>query len=237
MNTEPDYILPTINGFGHKILDYYLAQGYYRTQHILFTTNITRLDFGSTEVPVFWLRNLVKHLLPQHSANIILKKCHHFKVVYKFATINHEIEALYQKYRDQMKFSTALTVYDYLHQIGNNPFDSKMIEIRHNQQLIAVGYFDEGENSIAGILNFYDPNYAKYSLGKLLILKKIAYAQAQNITYYYTGYISTVSPKFDYKIFPSINAVEVYLPIEKIWVPYSIFNKQALAEYYAKYLQ
>ena len=111
-----------------------------------------------------------------------------------------------------------------------------MIEIRTGSNLIAVGYFDLGKNSITGILNFYDPDYKKYSLGKYLILQKIDYAAANSIAFYYTGYLSTAISKFDYKLFPDPGAIEVLLPVEKQWVPYLHLGKEMLENYYYTYL-
>ena len=47
-----------------------------------------------------------------------------------------------------------------------------------------------------------------------------------------TGYISTVIAKFDYKLFPDAAAIEVYLPIERQWVPYYLLGKPLLRVYY-----
>ncbi len=98
--------------------------------------------------------------------------------------------------------------------------------------MIAVGYFDKGNNSLAGILNFYHPEYKKYSLGKYLILNKIDFALENDIPFYYTGYISTFYTKFDYKLYPDVNAIEVYLPVEKEWQPYNQFDKISLEKYF-----
>jgi arginine-tRNA-protein transferase len=136
-------------------------------------------------------------------------------------------------YRKHISFSAAESCEDYLHQrFLPNPFNSYMIEVRDGSTLIAVGYFDLGKNAIAGIINFYHPNYHKFSLGKFLMLQKINYALQNNIPYYYTGYISTAITKFDYKIFPDQEAIEVYLPADKKWINYSNIDKSFLEDYY-----
>lgn len=237
MLTEPDYIFPGESGFKGTDLDEFLALGYYRMQHLIFTTYHTRLDVGGYSVPVFWLRNLVHKIQEQKSATAIRKKCSALSVTYKKAAITTETEGLYLLYRSHVDFSTAITSASYLHQMGvDNPFDSWMVELRDAATLIAVGYFDKGQNTMAGILNFYHPGYQKFSLGKYLILKKIDYATESNIQYYYTGYISTANTKFDYKLFPCPAAVEVYLPVENKWTPYEVLGKQALQEYFINYL-
>jgi arginine-tRNA-protein transferase len=102
--------------------------------------------------------------------------------------------------------------------------------------LIAVGIFDKGTTTIAGIMNMYHPAYHSFSLGKYIMLHKIDFARANGIAWYYTGYISTASTRFDYKTFPDMASVEVYLPVEKKWVPYRFMDKEHLHDYYVNHL-
>jgi arginine-tRNA-protein transferase len=110
------------------------------------------------------------------------------------------------------------------------------VQVRDKDQLIATGYFDKGQQSIAGIMNIYHPDFQSYGLGKFLILQKLQYAALHSLPYYYTGYISPSSSRFDYKTFPDANAVEVLLPDKKQWVPYEGLGKSFLGDYYRKYL-
>jgi arginine-tRNA-protein transferase len=96
-----------------------------------------------------------------------------------------------------------------------------MFEIWDGPRLIAVGVFDLGENSIAGILNFYDPDYKKFSLSKCLILKKMEFALNSGRDWYYPGYIGYKLPKFDYKLDPGFEAAEILDPFSRHWFPYS----------------
>lgn len=50
--------------------------------------------------------------------------------------------------------------------------------------LLQLDFSDKGANAIAGILNFYHPDYKKFSLGKYLILQKIEFARANRFLYY-----------------------------------------------------
>ena len=233
MNNEPLYFLPRENGFKGKVLDDFLASGYYRMQHLIFTTNHTSMDPEKESMPVFWLRTEVKKIHENKAALAIRKKCASFTVTCKKAEITAELEELYRIYKDHVDFSVSSTCREYLHlDEFENPYDSRMIEIRDGSILIAAGFFDKGENAISGILNFYHPAYHKFSLGKYLILKKIDHALDNDISYYYTGYISTAITKFDYKLFPDITAIEVYLPVEKTWLPFALLGKEKLKDYY-----
>jgi len=165
------------------------------------------------------------------------KKAKDLQVLVKPAVINDEIRELYANYRDHIHFITSDQCDEYLHAPDTiNPFDSWMIDIRDAGRLIAVGYFDKGSNAIAGILNFYHPDYQSYSLGKLLILQKLDHARTCGCQYYYTGYLSTATEKFDYKLFPDIKAIEVYLPIEQRWAPFVHFGKDGLEDYVLRML-
>ncbi len=228
-----DFIIANEAGFTNGLLDTFLAKGYYRMQHNLFTCNDTQIEFDSYDIPVFWLRTVVAKIASNKLHSTIERKCSLFSVEIKPATITTEVENLYSLYRNYVRFSAAESCEDYLHQRDlPNPFDSYMIEVRDDATLIAVGYFDKGLHTIAGILNMYNPNYSKYSLGKFLMLQKINFALANNMQYYYTGYISTAITKFDYKIFPDKAAIEVYLPAHDKWIAYSNVDKTYLEDYY-----
>jgi arginyl-tRNA--protein-N-Asp/Glu arginylyltransferase len=231
------YIAADENSFKNASFDQLLAAGYYRMQHLMFTCNDTALGDNAPAVPVFWLRTLVNRCKLNKSAKTILKKCENFSVNLQTAYVDDEVENLYGLYKHHVPFSVSSTCGDYLHQeIVPQPFDSMMVQVRDQDQLIAAGYFDKGSESIAGIMNIYHPEYNKYSLGKLLMLQKLQYALSQNKSFYYTGYISTGSTRFDYKTFPDPTAVEVLLPDKQEWQPYHLLSKAFLAEYYSKFL-
>lgn len=236
MENNNSFIQPNINGFKGAILDNYLANGYYRMQQNVFTVNClfnSQVEHNLT--PVFWLRINNNLLSKEHKTLSLRKKCKQFIICYKEAHITDEVSNLYKAYKDEINFEHSESCESYLYKEGiENPFVSMMIEIRDCSRLIAVGYFDKGQQSIAGILNFYHPDYKKYSLGKYLILKKIDYAIEHQIPFYYTGYIGLNYSKFDYKLYPEINAIEVFLPIEKEWVLYKNIQKEGLANYFNK---
>ena len=230
-------LVPGEEGFKDITLDNLLAAGFYRIQHLMFTCNETMINDEGNFIPVFWLRTLVKQCKLRKSANIILKKCADFTVSIEQARADDEVEDLYAIYKDHLQFTVANTCADYLYQQDlPQPFDSMMVQVHDNGRLIATGYFDQGSQAIAGIMNIYHPLYNTYSLGKFLMLQKLKYALLHDMLFYYTGYISTGSTRFDYKTFPDLNAVEVLLPVEQQWVPYHLWNKKLLAEYYSRFL-
>lgn len=235
MVAGPQYFIASKEGFTSHVLDQFLAAGYYRMQHLIFTTHSIPDGVTFKEHPVFWLRTNLKKIKGTKAGHDLKRKCAPFEVSIKNEILNPEIEELYNKYKNSTAFTLASNCYETLHQPEIPlPYDSNIIEIRDKGALIAAGFFDKGKQSVAGILNIYNPEYKKYSLGKLLMLLKIEYAIQNDMDYYYTGYFSTGITKFDYKIFPEREAMEIYLPEENVWIPYNSISRELLNEYAQK---
>lgn len=213
-----------------QVLDAYLEHGWYRMQQTIFTTDIILKN--DTVIPVFWIRLLLKRYTHSRSSNKIIKNCGDFSVAIKDGNITDEAEALYSIYKSSVEFDVSDTVRDYLIGTGEeNVYNTKCVEVREGSTLIAAGYFDEGDKSMAGILNIFHPDYKRYSLGKFLMLSKINYALANNKLFYYPGYVSTAISKFDYKLFPGAVHTEVYIRSTDSWMPWLSVQKEQLEEW------
>ena len=233
-----EYISASSGGFKGQVLDDYLALGYFRMLDEMFTTrSISAGKYGNDTMmtPVFWLRTVLSQISEKKSVKNLRKKCSRFSTIVKDVIMSPEFEELFSLYQKHVAFDLSSTILecDLLDFLGN-PFDSKMIELRDGSKLIAVGLFDIGKEAIMGIRNIYHPAYHKFSLGKYLMLQKIDYAKTNQMNFYYTGYISTSGNKYDYKVFPDENAVEVFMPYEKEWLPFSLNDKNKLGLYFEK---
>src|ERR1044072_6313524 len=157
------YIIAEEEGFKGNFFDRLLAAGFYRMQHIMFTCNDTIINRECTVVPVFWLRTLVQQYQLSRSAAGINKNCSRFNVKIQTAYIDDEVETLYALYKSHVSITVSNTCANYLHRSDlPQPFDAMMVQVRDGNRLIAVGYFDKGATTIAGILNVYHPAYKKY---------------------------------------------------------------------------
>ena len=208
-------------------LDVFLAMGWYRMGQGIFTTH--GIVQEEQIFRVFWLRYNLHQLAPQKkSTKKIIENCSHFEVSVKPVNVTQEMEDLYKLYKAGIHFDAASNVRQWLYEAADgNVFDTYMIEIKDGGELISVGIFDKGKRSIAGIMNFYNPLYKKYSLGKYLMLLKIKYAQDKKIKWYYPGYIVPGYPKFDYKLFVDKLAAEIFIPEANAWQLYdqALVNK------------
>lgn len=209
-------------------LDDFLEMGWYRIGRSLFTTHFILLN--DYVYRVFWLRYNLKNIVLSKSQRRLKNRNKQFNVSVKPLEITNEIENLYSIYKTSINFEAAISVQHWLY--GDRPpynvFDTELIEIRDKDKLIAVGIADQGSESIAGIMNFYHPDYKRYSLGKYLMLLKIEQAQRRNLRWYYPGYIVYQRPEFDYKLSFDKRAVEVLIPEMKGW---QLYRSQLIEEY------
>lgn len=201
-------------------LDLYLSLGYFRMHQDVFTCRY--LIYDHTILPVHWLRFDLANIEFKSKQRALLRRNAAFSVVAQPFAITPEMQSLFNRYRNAVDFEAPESVEFWLMGGGTyNAFDTYAIEVRDGDRLIAVGIFDHGTESIAGIMNFYDPDYRKHSLGKFLMLQKIIYARQQHKLYYYPGYLVSNYPKFDYKLFPGEEATEVFDDNTGQWLSFS----------------
>jgi arginyl-tRNA--protein-N-Asp/Glu arginylyltransferase len=217
-DTQMEFVVP-VKG---ALLDEYLAKGWYRMGAYIFTTHTLRPDDGKV-YPVFWLRYNVANVRMGKRSTDIIKACAGFSARFCPFQLTGELEELYARYHASINFTASGTLENVLYDVTRTVYDSYLIEIRDGNKLIAAGVFDRGRHAIAGIVNFFDPVYKKFSLGKLLVLLKYQYCIHNRIPIYYPGYYSPEYAKFDYKLFLDKNATEVYLPLANQWVAYHEF--------------
>lgn len=212
-------------------LDIALERGYFRMHQYVFTCQYLVLD--DTICPTHWLRVDLHRAQLGKSQRQLVNRNKAFSVSVGPLALTQELTDLYAKYRASIDFDAPATIETCLFDTApttTNVFDTHVIYVRDGDRLIAAGIFDKGLQTMAGIMNFYDPDYRKYSLGKYLMLLKINYAQQQRYTYYYPGYVVSYYPKFDYKLFAAESATEVLDTTNDRWLPFSWETVKMLAD-------
>lgn len=211
------YYPAEINGMQ---LDAFLAKGWYRMGQGIFTTNYVIQE--DSFFRVYWLRYNLDLFKAGKRTRHIIKNNRNFTINIKPLLIDAELEELYSLYKTGISFEPAESVQSWLlERQTHNIYDSYVIEIRDEGLLIAAGIFDQGQQSLAGILNFYHPAYKKYSPGKYLMLLKMKHALSAGKKWYYPGYIVKDYSKFDYKLFADKTAAEIFIPEKDQWYTYS----------------
>lgn len=216
--TEPGIYYPEY--LSAEQLDAFLSKGWYRMGQGIFTINYLVKD--DSIYRVYWLRYYLLKASFGKTQQKIKAINGRFTTSIQHLQITDELEALYALYKTGIDFDAADSVHYWIYmEQTRNIYNTQVIEIRDNNVLIAAGIFDLGSNSIAGIMNFYDPAYKKYSLGKYLMLLKMEYAKTLGMQWYYPGYIVYGYPKFDYKLFADKTAAELFIPELNAWVNYN----------------
>ncbi len=204
-------------------MDALLAQGWYRSGQGVFTTNWLILDEGLVVSRVLWARVDVRDWTPTRRHLRLAKECARFSCTVSDAVITDEIETLFAGYLAHTGLDSGPTVRAVLMSDAahENFFPTKMFTVRDGEILIAVGYFDQGAETTAGILNFYHPDYSKRSLSIFLYYEEIRYAAQTRKRWFYPGYIAMDYPKFDYKLLAGAGRTEV-LDVERAeWIRYA----------------
>ncbi len=205
-------------------LDQYLANGWYRSGKNIFTTNF--LKFDNTFYSAIWYRlNLQKGIEYLPFLNKKLAKIKAFKITFEKFEYDTEAENLFQKYKTSRPFETAKSLLELL-DITHAKFNTQAIKIYDFNRLIGIGIADLGENSMAGIVCFFDPNYQKYSLGKTLMYLKIKHCIEMGLPYFYPGYFAPGYKSFDYKL-ELLPQLGEFLELKtNAWLPQNMMENQ-----------
>jgi len=206
-------------------LDRYLARGWYRMGQTMFTTHF--LCFGQQFFSAVWVRLPLEGYAFRKSLRKLYQKNHmRFRTQVQRGSINREKEQLYQRYKSHFPGILAPSLRDSLLDGEDfNLFDTYEIAVYDADQLVALSYFDLGEQSAASIQGIYHPEYRKHSLGFFTMLAEIELCRANGLQYFYPGYVVPGYDRFDYKL--RIGEVEYFDLGAGSWLPLEEWNAGA----------
>jgi hypothetical protein len=105
--------------------------------------------------------------------------------VFPYQKNNEEVNLFFQRYFQRKKFN-LLNYYD-----NNSNFeDLKIIELKHNGEVVALTRFREFKKVLLGLETSFIENVPKFSLGKdaILLLSNYGKTQNKNLLYIYESY-------------------------------------------------
>jgi arginine-tRNA-protein transferase len=208
-----------------ELLDFYLANGWFRSGQYIYTTKILNFD-GKLYSPIR-IRLPLEGYEFRKSLRKIWNKNQQFSTVFRKAFISREKEELYQKHKLRFDGYVSQTIKDALQDGGETTiYDTYEVAVYDGEKLIAVSFFDLGNKSMASIIGLFDPDYSSYSLGFYTMLAEIKYGKKKGYKFYYPGYIIPNYPKFDYKL--RIGEVDFYKAKEDKWLPFPEMNNNDL---------
>ena len=173
-----------------------------------------------------------------------------FKTVFEPALFSEEKFQLYVKYQESIHHDEGNTTDQFESFLCNSPFSEEEIMgtteeweqlnnwfnltsddvilrngpvhecYYHNGKLIAVAVLDFFSSGISSVYFIWDPDYSKWSLGKVSALREIAILSKINRPYYYLGYYIEDCPKMNYKAKYGGEILDVcnnkYIPLSKV---------------------
>jgi arginine-tRNA-protein transferase len=114
--------------------------------------------------------------------------------------ITKEATDLFDKHKRRFRSGVPNSIYDFIS--GDSEFmpcDAFELDVRIDDRLCAVSYFDLGKETLSAIYGMFDPELSPRSLGIFTMLKEIEFAIARGKEFYYQGYSYEGNSFYDYK--------------------------------------
>ncbi len=128
-----------------------------------------------------------------------------------------EYDRLFELHRSRFTENVPESLRDFLSaHPADLPCANFALEVRLAEELIAVSFFDLGEESASSVYAAFDPAHEERSLGIFTLLLEIEHARRLGRRFHYLGYAYTVPSVYDYK--KHFAGVEGY-DWEQRWMP------------------
>lgn len=118
------------------------------------------------------------------------------------AEFNQDHFALYKKYTRSRHADSDMSessITQYMDFFSSDWSDTIFLEIKHDQQLLAVAVTDKQPDSLSALYTFFDPEKSHLSPGVIGILAQIELARKLNMDWLYLGYWIENCQKMSYK--------------------------------------
>lgn len=127
----------------------------------------------------------------------VLRQNHDAVVELHPIEVTDESTALFERHKTRFKTGVPESISDFIS--SPMPCEALELNVRIDDRLVAVSYFDIGERTVSAIYGMFDPELSSRSLGIFTMLKEIEYAIEQGREFYYQGYAYEGPSFYDYK--------------------------------------
>ncbi|SFR49373.1 arginyltransferase [Litoreibacter janthinus] len=184
-------------------------QGFRRSQNVLYRPSCADCSACLSA------RIRVADFVPSRSQRRCLNRN---KVLEREATSPWATEEQYELFRRYLDSRHAdggmadMDIFEFAAMIEETPVKSRVIEYWDRSgatpELIATCLTDVLDDGLSMVYSFYDPDWARNSLGSYIILDHVRIAQEAGLPYVYLGYWVPGSPKMGYKA--GFSALEIF---------------------------
>ncbi|MFK8057324.1 MAG: hypothetical protein AB8F78_14465 [Saprospiraceae bacterium] len=203
-------------GFTGKLLDRYLASGWYRMGTRMFTCRYNFYPWGF--LTTVWTRlPLKEHTASKRVRKLLRRNAERFTIEIHKARAEHAEEDVFQRYVVEKDYELHDTAASYLRADPDAPFDTWQISVYDNGVLVAFSYFDLGTDSVQSLSGFYDPAYKHFSMGLYTLAFEVEQCKAWGLSYHYSGYLVPGNDIFEYK--RRVGALEAFDDVSQLWYP------------------
>jgi leucyl-tRNA---protein transferase len=203
------YIPPELASLEHRImvdvdseeLDWLLEHGYRRFGPDYFRPACTNCDACIST------RIVVAEFEPSRSQRRARNRCAHLRVMVGPPRIDGDRLALYHAWHADREISREwasgiITSRDYFYQFAFPHPSAREVAYYDDSaggRLVAIGICDETPTAWSAVYCFYDPSYARLSVGTANVLTLVEIARAQQKPYVYLGFRVSACPSLRYK--------------------------------------
>ena len=114
--------------------------------------------------------------------------------------IDTEIESLFTRHKTRFNHGVPESIYNFVsREPAASPCEAREIRVTKGGTILALSYFDVGDNSTSGIYGMFEPTVTERGLGIFTMLKEIEYSLETGREFYYQGYAYEGPSFYDYK--------------------------------------
>jgi len=168
------------------------------------------------------LRIDTRDFKPSKSQRRVIKRNLHTRIYIKKPGMTQEHLALYDKYhawkkeKDGWKHTPVNPQLYYENFVDGAHEFGKEILYFIDDKLVGVDLIDLCDDGISAIYFYYDPDYAKYSLGTYSLLMQLEFARRMGLKWIYLGYWVEGCKAFAYKMqYRPMEILEGFPPLEE----------------------
>ena len=182
-----DHLDPTL-------YEHLLARGFRRSGRVIFRPRCR----GCQECRQ--LRIPVHQFMPTRSMRRILRRNADVRVEMGTPVATDEKYDVFHRYLDAQHDETMSRTYDsFLEFLYDSPIESHEFRYHLGKRLIGVGIVDHVVDGLSSVYMYFDPDYAKRSLGTFSVIQEVRHCQRVGLAYYYLGFYVGGSRTMAYK--------------------------------------
>lgn len=147
------------------------------------------------------LRTVLSQFKQSKSQRRVIRKNGDLRMITKHASLDDEKWQMFEKHRLRFDEYIPTSLYNF---VSEKPASVPCLCVEfgvrdQDDRLLAVSFLDVGRTSVSSVFAMFDPEFQDRRLGILTMLLEIYWAQKQGKEYYYSGYTTTGSSRYNYK--------------------------------------